>query len=266
MTLSQAHDHSASAGPILEVRNLSVHFGGLRAVSEVSFSVGAAEIVGLIGPNGAGKTTTFNCISGVIAPTAGDILVRGKTVTPFTPEKACALGVLRTFQNVRLFGELSLRENIMMGAYSAGQCSMLSAMLRLPHHGRLERLAAERAEHWMDRLDLMDYADSVATALPLGLQRVAEVARAMAANPQVVLLDEPGAGLNKVEKDRLSEVLRGIAQETNCALVVVDHDMGLVMGLVERLVVLDFGRLIATGTPAQVAQNPAVIEAYLGAA
>lgn len=251
---------------VLQVENLSVQFGGLRAVDGVSFSVAPAEIVGLIGPNGAGKTTIFNCISGVIVPTEGKILIQGRTVTPFTPERACAMGVLRTFQNVRLFGELSLRENIMMGAYSAGRCSMVSAMLRLPIHGRLERLAAERADHWMNLLGLADYADAGATSLPLGLQRVAEVARAMAANPQIVLLDEPGAGLNKVEKENLSDILRSIAAETNCALLVVDHDMGLVMGLAERLVVLDFGKLIAQGRPEAVARNPDVIEAYLGVA
>ena len=256
----------AADDPVLQVRNLTVQFGGLTAVDGVSFSVKAAEIVGLIGPNGAGKTTTFNCISGVIVPTAGEVLIRGQAVTPFTPERACALGVLRTFQNVRLFGELSLRENIMMGAYSAGACSMISAMLRLPRHGRLERVAAERAAIWMDRLGLSDYADAVATSLPLGLQRVAEVARAMAANPQIVLLDEPGAGLNSVEKERLSNVLRQIAAETRCALLVVDHDMGLVMGLGERPGVLDFGKRIADGVPAEVAQHRAVIEAYLGAA
>ncbi len=252
--------------PVLQVEELSVQFGGLCAVDEVSFSVEPAEIVGLIGPNGAGKTTTFNCISGVIVPTEGNILIQGQTVTPFTPERACAMGVLRTFQNVRLFGELSLRENIMMGAYSAGRCSMVSAMLRLPIHARLEREAAERADHWMDLLGLMDYADAGATSLPLGLQRVAELARAMAANPQIVLLDEPGAGLNKVEKERLSDILRSIAAETNCALLVVDHDMGLVMGLVERLVVLDFGKLIAQGVPEEMVRHPDVVEAYLGVA
>jgi len=252
--------------PVLEVKDLSVQFGGLRAVDSVSFNVRAAEIVGLIGPNGAGKTTTFNCISGVIVPTAGEIRISGQTVTPFAPERACALGVLRTFQNVRLFGELSLRENIMMGAYRAGTCGMVPAMLRLAKHRRLERLAAERADYWIDRLALTEYANSAATSLPLGLQRVAEVARAMAATPTIVLLDEPGAGLNKVEKQSLSDVLRSIAAETKCALLVVDHDMDLVMGLVERVVVLDFGKRIAEGTPSEVARDPAVVEAYLGTA
>jgi ABC-type branched-subunit amino acid transport system ATPase component len=251
---------------LLEVTDLSVQFGGLRAVDAVSFHVDKGEIVGLIGPNGAGKTTIFNCISGVIAPTSGSIRIRGKAATTLAPEQACALGILRTFQNVRLFGELSLRENIMMGAYRAGSCGMTSAMLRLAKHGRLERLAAERADHWMERLGLTSYAHAPATALPLGLQRVAEVARAMAAEPNIVLLDEPGAGLNTVEKKRLSGILRNIAAETQCALLVVDHDMGLVMGLVERLVVMDFGKRIAAGTPDEIVRNPAVIEAYLGAA
>jgi ABC-type branched-subunit amino acid transport system ATPase component len=251
---------------LLEVVDLSVQFGGLRAVDAVSFHVDKGEIVGLIGPNGAGKTTIFNCISGVIAPTSGSIRIRGEAATALAPEKACALGILRTFQNVRLFGELSLRENIMMGAYRAGSCGMTSAMLRLAKHGRLERVAAERADHWMERLGLTPYAHAPATALPLGLQRVAEVARAMAADPNIVLLDEPGAGLNTVEKKRLSGILRSIAAEAHCALLVVDHDMGLVMGLVERLVVVDFGKRIAAGTPDEIVRNPAVIEAYLGAA
>jgi ABC-type branched-subunit amino acid transport system ATPase component len=230
--------------PLLDVEHLSVQFGGLRAVDDVSFHVEGGEIVGLIGPNGAGKTTIFNCVSGAIRPTAGNIRIRGETTGSLVPERACQLGILRTFQNVRLFGELSLRENIMMGAYRAGSCSMLSAMLRLARHGR----------------------NTPATALPLGLQRVAEVARAMAAEPSIVLLDEPGAGLNTVEKQGLSNILRDIAQETRCALLVVDHDMALVMGLVKRLVVVDFGKRIATGTPEEVARNPAVIDAYLGAA
>ncbi|MGB7102379.1 MAG: ABC transporter ATP-binding protein [Xanthobacteraceae bacterium] len=252
--------------PLLDIEQLSVQFGGLRAVDDVSFHVDEGEIVGLIGPNGAGKTTIFNCVSGVIRPTSGIIRIRGETAGSLVPERACRLGILRTFQNVRLFGELSLRENIMMGAYRAGSCSMVSAMLRLARHGRLERVAEARADLWMERLGLSAYANAPAIALPLGLQRVAEVARAMTAEPSIVLLDEPGAGLNAVEKQGLSAILRDIAAETRCALLVVDHDMALVMGLVKRLVVVDFGKRIATGTPDEVARNPAVIDAYLGAA
>jgi branched-chain amino acid transport system ATP-binding protein len=250
---------------LLEVDQLTVQFGGLRAVDGVSFKVGKSEIVGLIGPNGAGKTTIFNCISGVITPTSGEVRIRGRSTAGLTPEKACGLGVMRTFQNVRLFGELSLRENIMMGAYSTGSCNIFSAMLRLKTHRRLERIAAERADEWMERLGLARYGHAPATSLPLGLQRVAEVARAMAAVPSVVLLDEPAAGLNAVEKRRLADILRSIADETDCALLVVDHDMTLMMGLVQRLEVVDFGRHIAAGTPEEISRNPSVIKAYLGA-
>jgi ABC-type branched-subunit amino acid transport system ATPase component len=195
---------------LLEAANISINFGGLRAVDDVSFTVGRREIVGLIGPNGAGKTTTFNTLCGVLRPTVGQILFNGRDLTKLEPDQIARLGIARTFQNVRLFGELSLRENIMMGAYRVGQCGFFASMFRLGVHRGLEREASAKADHWLARLRLNTYADTLAIALPFGLQRTAELARAMAGEPTLLLLDEPATGLIEPEKQRLSDLLRTI--------------------------------------------------------
>ena len=259
MTVATTND------PLLSVANLEVRFGGLRAVADVSFDVAAGEMVGLVGPNGAGKTTTFNVVSGVLSPTGGRITFRGRDITGLSPDQVARAGVTRTFQNVRLFSELSVFENVMMGSCATEPTSVLAALARIGQHRRAEARSRDIALHWIDRLGLAAYASMPAVTLPLGLQRVAEVARALAGQPRLVLLDEPAAGLNPTEKARLSSLLRDVVRDSGCALLLVEHDMPLVMGLVDRVIVLHFGRQIASGPPAEVANDPDVISTYLGA-
>ena len=250
---------------LLTVDALNVHFGALHAVQDVSFHIQPQEIVGLVGPNGAGKSTTFNAISGLRPPNSGQTTFQGCDITGFAPDRVARAGITRTFQNVRLFAGLSVLENVMMGAYATASCGVMGALVRLGRHRSAERRARDTARRLVERLGLTAYANTPAVTLPLGLQRVAEVARALAGEPSLLLLDEPAAGLNPTEKGRLSTLLRTAVLESGCALLLVEHDMPMVMALVERVIVLDFGRKLAEGTPAEVARNPDVIRVYLGA-
>ena len=246
---------------LLEVNKLHKQFGGLVAVNDVSFTVKAGEIVGLIGPNGAGKSTTFNLLTGVLAPTSGSVKFKGKDSTDLTPEAVAQLGIARSFQHVKLVGGMSLLENVAIGAHLRGQAGMIASMLRMDRaeEARLIREAAVQ----LRRVGLGDHMHKPAASLALGQQRIAEIARALCLDPSLLMLDEPAAGLRFAEKQQLADLLGQLRAE-GMSIVLVEHDMDFVMKLTDHLVVLDFGQKIAEGTPAQISNNPMVLEAYLG--
>ena len=246
---------------MLTVSGATRAFGGLLAVSDVSFELRAGEILGLIGPNGAGKTTTFNLITGLLAPQAGQIRFRGQPVTGAAPSHISRLGIARTFQHVKLLPDMSVLDNVAIGAFQRGHAGFLRCLLHLEREEE-QRLRAEAARQ-IRRVGLEDDMFRPAGSLPLGRQRVVEVARALAADPVLLLLDEPAAGLRYLEKQALSEVLRQLRGE-GISVLLVEHDMDFVMGLVDRLVVLDFGIKLAEGLPREIQTNPLVLEAYLG--
>ena len=250
--------------PVLDVRNLGIDFGGLTAVDSFNMTIGPTEISGLIGPNGAGKTTIFNLLTSVYQPTRGSILVNGIDTKGMTTAKVNRMGVARTFQNIRLFTDMSALDNVKVGMHNSIKCGFLSSLLRLPPYFKAEKQANQKAMELLEFMGLADVAHTKAGSLPYGVQRRLEIARALASNPSIILLDEPAAGMNPTETEELMHQIRRIRDTFQIAIFLIEHDMNLVMNVCEGIVVVNYGRIIAKGTPEQIKQNPAVIEAYLG--
>jgi len=255
---------TANSNIVLEASALTRRFGGLVAVNNVSFNVNKHEIFGLIGPNGAGKTTLFNLITGFIPPSSGKLIYQGAEISQRRPDQIAALGIARTFQNIRLFGELSALENVIIARHLHTKSNMITGVLGLPPAPSEELKTKQKALDLLDLVGLSDRADEKAKNFAYGDQRRLEIARALGLKPQILLLDEPAAGMNPNEKQQLSAFIRSLRDRFNLTIILIEHHVPLVMGLCDRIAVLDFGQLIALGEPAVVRNNPAVIEAYLG--
>ena len=249
---------------LLETRNLGIAFGGLRALEGFEIKIEPKEIVGLIGPNGAGKTTVFNLLTGVYHPTEGSIELEGKNIVGKKTYDITSSGIARTFQNIRLFRDMSVLDNVKVAMNGQMKYSVLSGMLRLPAYWKEEKRVDEKARELLRVMNLEDLADSNAKNLPYGQQRKLEIARALAANPKILLLDEPAAGMNPTETLELRETIKSIREQFQIAILLIEHDMSFVMGICERLVVLDYGKIIAAGLPDEVRKDEKVITAYLG--
>ena len=250
--------------PILECSHLGIDFGGLAAVKDFNITVGRTEIAGLIGPNGAGKTTVFNLLTKVYHPTRGTILVDGMDTAGKTPAQVNRMGIARTFQNIRLFNNLSVEDNVKIGLHNQTRYNALSGILRLPNYWKQEKMAHESAMELLSIFDMQDLAGHKAGSLPYGAQRRLEIVRALATNPSLLLLDEPAAGMNPSETVELMENIVKIRDTFHIAIMLIEHDMNLVMGICEGICVLNFGQIIAKGTAEEIQNNPVVIEAYLG--
>ena len=249
--------------PALEAIGLTKSFGGVRAANDVSVAVPEGSLTALIGPNGAGKTTLFNLVTRLVEPDAGEVRFRGRTLAGLAPAEIASLGLVRTFQSARIFPGMTALENVLAGAHLHVRARPWRQMLWLPAARREERTLAERADALLDLAGLSPFRDAAATDLPMGAQKLLEVIRALMARPRVVLLDEPAAGLNDAETAELASLLRAV-RDSGITVVVVEHNMSLVMGVADQVIVLDVGTIVAAGTPAEIQKNPRVIEAYVG--
>jgi len=251
---------------MLEVQNLSMRFGGLLAVDQVSLDVKDREIVSIIGPNGAGKTTVFNCLSGFYKPTGGKILFQGQEIQGKPDYKISRLGMVRTFQHVRLFSSMTVVENLLVAQHRHLNTNLLAGLLKTPDYRERERKSLDRAAYWLERVGLMDLANREAGNLAYGQQRRLEIARCMVTEPRLLMLDEPAAGLNPAETKDLNQLIVSLKEDYDVSVVLIEHDMGLVMDISDRINVINQGRPLASGTPDEIRQNDDVIKAYLGEA
>lgn len=257
-------ERDVDKSPILEARHLGIDFGGLTAVNEFDMAIGRTEIAGLIGPNGAGKTTVFNLLTKVYQPTRGTILLDGVDTAGKTTVQVNKMGIARTFQNIRLFNNLSVEDNVKIGLHNHIKYGMWQGIFRLPGYWKEEKIAHDRAMELLSIFDMQDLASHQAGSLPYGAQRRLEIVRALATNPSLLLLDEPAAGMNPSETAELTDNIVKIRDTFQIAVLLIEHDMSLVMGICEGICVLNFGQIIAKGTPDEIRNNPEVIKAYLG--
>jgi branched-chain amino acid transport system ATP-binding protein len=248
---------------MLRIENMTKIFDGLTALHGVSFTVAAGEITGIIGPNGAGKTTLFNIVTGIYSPSSGKVFYEGKDITGFAPEKLAGLNMVRTFQSIELFGHMTVLENVMVGLHTKSRSGIIASAFKLPGHLREERRIKERAASWLEFAGIADLAHTEAANLPFGKGRLLEIARAMALEPHIILMDEPAAGLNSRETSDLGSLIKKI-KDSGVTVALVEHDMELVMEICNKIVVLNLGLKLAEGTPREIQEDKKVITAYLG--